>query len=68
MLSPVLRIYDLRGIAVRVLRRTNNGGDEIAWDGYQDESRGRLMPPGAYVWLLEDQGKKVGSGVIVLIR
>lgn len=68
MLSPVLRIYDLRGIAVRVLRRINSGGDEIAWDGYQDESRGRLMPPGAYVWLLEDQGKKVGSGMVVLIR
>ncbi len=68
MLSPVLRIYDLRGIAVRVLRRLDNGGDEIAWDGYDNEGRGRLMPPGAYVWLLEDQGKKVGSGVIVLIR
>ncbi len=68
MVAPVLRIYDLRGIAVRVLRRPDNGGDEIAWDGYDNESRGRLMPPGAYVWLLEDQGKKVGSGVIVLIR
>jgi outer membrane protein assembly factor BamB len=68
MVSPVLRIYDLRGIAVRVLRRPNDRGDIIAWDGYDSESRSRLMPPGAYVWLLEDQGKKVGSGVIVLIR
>jgi hypothetical protein len=68
MVAPVLRIYDLRGIAVRVLRRPSEQGDVIAWDGYDNESRSRLMPPGAYIWLLEDQSKKVGSGVVVLIR
>jgi outer membrane protein assembly factor BamB len=84
MVAPVLRVYDLRGLLIRSLPRSSSdkpctaeqrddktdarqdNADVIAWNG-RDESN-RLMLPGTYIWLLEDQGKKVGSGVIVLIR
>jgi hypothetical protein len=66
LITPALRIYDLRGLAVRTIQRSSNRGFVIGWDG-RDES-GRLLLPGAYLWLLEDNGKKVGSGQIVLIR
>jgi outer membrane protein assembly factor BamB len=66
LIAPALRIYDLRGLAVRTIARSNRNEFVIGWDGY-DESR-RLMLPGVYLWLLEDNGKKVGSGQIVLIR
>jgi len=62
----LLRVYDLRGLEVRLLRPERRGEPEIGWDGRDD--RGDLQMPGAYLWLLEDNGKKVGSGQLVLIR
>ncbi|GEM_PF-3013834 len=62
----LLRVYDLRGLEVRLLRPERRGELEIGWDGRDD--RGDLQMPGAYLWLLEDNGKKVGSGQLVLIR
>ena len=62
----VLRVYDLRGLEVRLLRPERRGEFAVGWDGRND--RGTLQLPGAYLWLLEDNGKKVGSGQIVLIR
>jgi outer membrane protein assembly factor BamB len=62
----LLRVYDLRGLEVRLLRPEKRGELEIGWDGRDD--RGELQMPGAYLWLLEDNGKKVGSGQLVLIR
>jgi len=62
----MLRVYDLRGLEVRLLRAERRGELEIGWDGRDD--RGELQMPGAYLWLLEDNGKKVGSGQLVLIR
>ena len=64
--SLVLRVFDLRGLEVRLLRSERRGELEIHWDGRDD--RGKLQMPGAYLWLLEDNGKKVGSGQLVLIR
>jgi len=62
----VLRVYDLRGLEVRLLRPERRGEFEINWDGRDD--RGALQMPGAYLWLLENDGKKIGSGQLVLIR
>jgi hypothetical protein len=63
----VLRVYDLRGLEVRSLRPLRRGGEfEIDWDGR--DGRGTLQMPGAYLWLLENDGKKIGSGQLVLIR
>ena len=62
----VLRVFDLRGLEVRLLRPERRGDPEIHWDGRDD--RGALQMPGAYLWLLENDGKKVGSGQVVLIR
>jgi hypothetical protein len=65
-----LRIYDLRGMELRhftageVERDAN--GLFIAWNGR--DAGGRLQAPGAYLWLLEEKGKRIGSGQIVLIR
>jgi len=62
----VLRVFDLRGLEVRLLRSERRGELEIHWDGRDD--RGALQMPGAYLWLLENDGKKIGSGQVVLIR
>ena len=62
----VLRVFDLRGLEVRLVRPERRGDPEIQWDGRDD--RGSLQMPGAYLWLLENDGKKVGSGQVVLIR
>jgi hypothetical protein len=51
---------------VRLLRPARRGELEIGWDGRND--RGDMQMPGAYLWLLENNGKKVGSGQVVLIR
>jgi hypothetical protein len=63
--SVLLRVYNLRGLEVRLLRPERRG-EFVGWDG-RDE-RGELQMPGAYLWLLEDNGKKIGSGQIALIR
>jgi outer membrane protein assembly factor BamB len=63
--SVVLRVYNLRGLEVRLLRPESRG-EFVSWDGRDD--RGELQMPGAYLWLLENNGKKVGSGQIALIR
>jgi hypothetical protein len=68
--AVALRIYDLRGMELRhftageVERDAN--GLFIAWNGR--DASGRLQVPGAYLWLLEEKGKRIGSGQIVLIR
>lgn len=64
--AVVLRVFDLRGLEVRLLRSERRGELEIRWDGRDD--RGTLQMPGAYLWLLENDGKKIGSGQLVLIR
>jgi hypothetical protein len=48
------------------LLRPERRSEFVGWDG-RDE-RGELQMPGAYLWLLEDNGKKIGSGQIALIR
>jgi outer membrane protein assembly factor BamB len=62
----VLRVYDLRGLEVRLLRPERRSEFEINWDGRDD--RGAMQMPGAYLWLLENDGKKIASGQLVLIR
>ena len=64
--AVVLRVFDLRGLEVRLLRSERRGELEIHWDGRDDH--GALQMPGAYLWLLENDGKKIGSGQVVLIR
>ncbi len=68
--TVALRIYDLRGMelchftAGEVEREAR--GFFISWNGR--DAGGRLQLPGAYLWLLEENGKRAGSGQVVLIR
>jgi len=65
--AVVVRIYDLRGLEVRQLKPNPAKRDaEFRWDGRNEG--GQLQMPGAYLWLLEESGKKLGSGQLVLIR
>lgn len=63
--AAVLRLFDLRGLQVRVFHRPT-GPNRFAWDG-RDENRG-LVLPGVYLWILEEKGKRIDSGRISVIR
>ncbi|MCI0692049.1 choice-of-anchor D domain-containing protein [candidate division KSB1 bacterium] len=70
-----LRIFDLRGLEVRYFTSSDVKQDVdeeqqpyyfIGWDGL-DVSK-QMQLPGAYLWMLEENSKRVASGQIVLIR
>ena len=61
--SPIVRIYDIRGSLVREL--LNVGLTSAAWDGRDDA--GRTMPMGLYLYQVE-VGDEVGGGTITLAR
>ncbi|MGH7449920.1 MAG: hypothetical protein ACRENG_01105, partial [bacterium] len=69
-LAVSLRIFDLRGIELLYFTRDDVERDQrglfIGWNGL--DANGRLQLPGAYLWILEERGKRVGSGQVVLIR
>jgi hypothetical protein len=65
-----LRIFDLRGVEVRSLAANfverDDNGFYVPWDGFNGSKQ--LQLPGTYIWMLEEKGKRAGSGQIVLIR
>jgi hypothetical protein len=65
-----LRIFDLRGLEVRSLTsefvERDATGFYVPWDGLNGSRE--LQLPGTYLWMLEEKGKRAGSGQIVLIR
>ncbi len=63
--QAAFHVFDLRGLPVRVLRRPTRL-NQFAWDG-KDENGG-LVLPSVYIWILEDQGKRIASGRFVIIR
>lgn len=63
--QAAFHVFDLRGLPVRVLRRPARL-NQFAWDG-KDENGG-LVLPSVYIWILEDQGKRIASGRFVIIR
>ena len=62
MLGPddTVNIYDVNGNKVRQIR-----GDEISWDGKDDD--GRIAPSGIYVYQMRIDGKLI-SGTIVIAK
>jgi len=66
--APVLRIFNIRGAAVATIPfdKSISESGEYFWDG-RDES-GKPLAAGVYLWLIEDGGKKLGSGYISLVR
>ncbi len=63
--SPLVHIFNLHGVRVALLQ-PRASANYISWNG-RDES-GHLLLPGAYIWVFEDQGRKIKSGSIALIR
>jgi hypothetical protein len=65
-----LRVFDLRGLEVRSLTaefvERDATGFYVPWDGLNGSKQ--LQMPGTYLWMLEEKGKRAGSGQIVLIR
>ncbi len=66
LVRPALHIFDMRGLRVRYFNEPNHNDHTFAWNGRSEN--GEMQLPGSYLWILEDQGKKIGSGQIVLIR
>ncbi|MBD3165334.1 hypothetical protein GF324_01930, partial [bacterium] len=62
--SPRVMIYTIDGKVIRSLdTRTRN---HIFWNGL--DQVGRKCLPGAYLYVLDDNGKKAKSGLIYLVR
>lgn len=66
--APVLRIFNIRGAVVATIPfdESNRDSGEYDWDGRDDS--GKPLAAGIYLWLIEDGGKKLGSGYISLVR
>ncbi|NUO78785.1 gliding motility-associated C-terminal domain-containing protein [candidate division KSB1 bacterium] len=62
--SPALRIFDVDGVAV--LSEDNLRAGLFIWNGR--DRHGRELPPGIYLYSLQDRGKNVANGYIVLAR
>ncbi|MDZ7298500.1 MAG: choice-of-anchor D domain-containing protein [candidate division KSB1 bacterium] len=64
--EPVLHLFNIRGAVVATFQLKDSG--EYYWDGRDRESNGKSLPAGIYLWLIEDGGRKLGSGYISLVR
>ncbi|WP_341476622.1 FG-GAP-like repeat-containing protein [Salinibacter altiplanensis] len=62
--QPAVEIYTLEGRLVRTLRQMEGG--VLKWDGRDDG--GERLPPGAYLYVVQDGGQDVASGDVVLAR
>ncbi len=62
--SPKVDIFQIDGIIITSLTVITDNA--IVWNGR--DRLGRLCLPGAYLYVFEDQGKKVKSGLVYLMR
>ncbi len=63
--APRLRVYELSGALVY----ESSAMDPLRnlwWDG--SDKSGRLVPPGSYLYVIDDGGREVGKGVCGVIR
>lgn len=62
--APALRIFDVDGLAV--VQEEHLPAGVFSWRG-QDRN-GRALPPGIYLYSLQDRGKNIANGYVVLAR
>lgn len=62
--QPGLRVFDTEGRTVLLADRLPP--NEFIWDGRDDH--GRPLPPGVYLYSLQNHGRNVKNGYIVLAR
>ncbi len=62
--APALRIFDVDGLAV--LQEDNLHSGVFYWRGH--DRNGFPLPPGIYLYSLQDRGKNVANGYVVLAR
>lgn len=62
--QPGLRVFDTEGSTV--LSADRLPANEFSWDGRDDH--GRPLPPGIYLYSLQNYGRNVKNGYIVLAR
>ncbi|MDZ7267924.1 MAG: gliding motility-associated C-terminal domain-containing protein [candidate division KSB1 bacterium] len=64
IVNPTLQIFDANGIPL--LTNNRHSGKRMQWNG-RDE-RGRELLPGVYLYSLQEKGRNVASGYVVLAR
>jgi len=62
--EPELKIFSFEGREILKLNNTSN--TVFSWDGF--DSNGNPMPPGIYLYILNDNKKTVYKGYVVLAR
>lgn len=62
--APALRIFDVEGRAV--VQEENLSSGVFVWRGR--DRNGRALPPGIYLYSLQERGKNLANGHIVLAR
>lgn len=62
--EPQLKLYDVAGRMIATLRQQKDY--KFVWDGI--DHYGNPTQPGVYLYLLQDQGKTIANGYVVLAR
>lgn len=62
--APALRIFDVDGRAV--VQEEHLPAGVFSWRGH--DRHGRALPPGIYLYSLQDRGKNIANGYVVLAR
>jgi len=63
---PTLKVFNLSGRLIRNLEYRGGSRREIVWDGLDDD--GQQIPPGLFIYIIEEDGHKIESGHIVMVR
>jgi len=63
---PTLKVFNLSGRLIRNLEFRGGSRREFVWDGLDDD--GQLIPPGLFIYIIEEDGHKIESGHVVMVR
>lgn len=63
---PTLKVFNLSGRLIRNLEYRGGSRREFVWDGLDDD--GQQIPPGLFIYIIEEDGHKIESGHIVMVR
>jgi len=63
---PTLKVFNLAGRLIRRIEYHGGLNREFIWNGLDDD--GQLIPPGLFIYIIEEDGRKIESGHVVMVR
>jgi gliding motility-associated-like protein len=62
---PTLKLFNIAGRLIRSLE-PSRPRQEFYWDGLDDDAQ--LVPPGLFIYIIEEDGRKIESGHVAMVR